>query len=113
MALILEFLANAAVIVLLAKLLPSIHIGDFKDALIVALVIAILNVTLGWILRGVANLFTLWLVRDIIRVAVLTVMVKLASNMMKRFEVTGWLPALIVAIGIVLSDHLVLRLYYD
>lgn len=28
MALILEFLANAAVIVLLAKLLPSIHIGD-------------------------------------------------------------------------------------
>ena len=58
MSLILHLLIDAAVIFGLAYLMPQVDVKSFGTALIVAIVLGLLNATVGWILRGVGNLVT-------------------------------------------------------
>jgi putative membrane protein len=107
MSFILEFLAEAAAILLLAKVIPDIKIKSFGTALGVAVVVALLNVTIGFLLSMVLNLFTLFLLGFIVRLIVTTIMIKLADKLFRGFEVNGWLPALMLAIGMALAGTLV------
>ncbi len=64
---ILELLVNAGVLFLLAYLLPSVTIKNYGTAILVALVIGILNATIGWLLRLPLNLITLGLLSFVVR----------------------------------------------
>lgn len=100
-------MAEAGVLLLLAKYLTGVTLKDFTSALIVAIVIAVLNYTVGAVLRFSLNLFTLWLLAFIVRVIVTALMVKLAAKLMDRFDVQGWLPAFIIAIALAITGGLV------
>jgi putative membrane protein len=105
--LILELLAEAAVIMLLAMALPDIKIRNYSTALGVAVVVALLNVTIGAIIRFPLNLVTLFFLVFIIRLIVTTLMIKLADKLFSGFEVNGWLPAFIIAVCMALAGSLV------
>jgi putative membrane protein len=103
---ILELLVNAGVLFLLAYLLPSVDIKNYGTAILVALVIGILNATIGWLLRLPLNIVTLGLLSFVVRLVVSAVMIKLADKLFGGFEVKGWGAAFLLAICIAIVGTL-------
>lgn len=99
MEFILNLLVSAGVIVLLAYALPQVHVKSFLTALWVAFLIGLLNATIGWIIRGILNLVSFFLLEAIIGLIVTTLMIKLVDKLVKNFKVDGWWPALVIAIA--------------
>ena len=104
---ILNLLTNAGVLFLLAALLPSVTIKNYVTAIWVALVIGILNATIGFLLRLPLNILTLGLLTFVVRLIVSVLMIKLADKLFPGFEVKGWLPAFIIAICIAIAGSLI------
>jgi putative membrane protein len=104
---ILNLLISAGVLFLLAALLPSVSIKNYATAIGVALVIGILNATIGFLLRLPLNILTLGLLTFVVRLIVSAVMIKLADKLFPGFEVKGWLPAFIIAICIAIAGSLI------
>lgn len=106
MGFILELLINAGVLFLLAYLMPSVTIKNYGTAIGVALVIGILNATVGFLLRIPLNIVTLGLLNFVVRLVVTAVVIKLADKLFTGFEVRGFGPALIIAIVMALVGSL-------
>ncbi|HEX2535491.1 MAG TPA: phage holin family protein [Chitinophagaceae bacterium] len=112
MELILELLAEAAVLLLLAKLIPDVIVRSFGTALAVAVVVGLLNATIGWILRLPLNIVTLGLLSFVVRLVVTAVMILLADRLFKGFEVRGFATALLVAVLMAIAGTLISYLIY-
>jgi putative membrane protein len=97
---IIELLVNAAILLVLAYLMPSVAIKNFGTAILVALVVGILNATVGVLLRLPLNIVTLGLLSFVIRLIVSAVMIKIADKLFSGFIVKGFVPPLIIAVVI-------------
>ena len=106
MGFILELLINAVVLFLLAYLMPSVTIKNYGTAIGVALVIGILNATVGFLLRIPLNIVTLGLLNFVVRLVVTAVVIKLADKLFTGFEVKGFGSALIIALVMALVGSL-------
>lgn len=95
---LLQLLINAAVLVLTARIIPSIKIRSYGTAIMVALVIGLLNATVGFILRLSLNLVTLWLLSFFVRLLVLAIVIKIADKLFDGFEVKSFGAALLLAL---------------
>ncbi|MBU0695628.1 MAG: phage holin family protein [Bacteroidetes bacterium] len=107
MNLIIELLLNAAVVLLLAYLLPSITVKNYGTAFLVAVVVAFLNFLIGWIFRFAFNLVSLYLLQSLVSLIVTAIMIKIADQFFKGFKVKGWIPAFIIAICIAVANYLI------
>lgn len=97
MRLILEILLMGLAVFLGAKLVPGVKVDGYSSALIAALLIALANATIGFILRILTfpiNFLTLGLVSFIISV----LMVMLVDQLMTGFYTSGFLSAALLAI---------------
>lgn len=103
---IIELLVNAGVLFLVAALLPSVNIKSYGTAILVALVIGLLNATIGFLLRLPLNIITLGFLSFIVRLIVSAVMIKLADKLFSGFEVKGWGAAFLLAICIAIAGAL-------
>ncbi|HUS02909.1 MAG TPA: phage holin family protein [Chitinophagaceae bacterium] len=103
---IIELLVNAGVLFLLAALLPSVNIKSYGTAILVALVIGLLNATIGFLLRLPLNIITLGFLSFIVRLIVSSVMIKLADKLFSGFEVKGWGAAFLLALCIAIAGAL-------
>ena len=112
MTFILELLINAGVLFLLAALLPSIHIKNYGTAIGVALVIGILNATIGFLLRLPLNIITLGLLSFVVRLIVSAVMIKLADKFFRGFEVKGWGAAFLLAICMAIAGTILTNILH-
>jgi len=84
-----------------AKLVPGVSIDGFGNAIIAAVLIALANATIGFILRLLTfpvNFITLGLMSFIITV----LMILLVDNMMTSFNTNGFLSAAFLAIVVAL-----------
>lgn len=95
--LLVVWLVSALALVVAAYLLPSVEIDTFSTALIAALVIGLLNATLGALLRLVVFPLT-WLLPGLIFVLVNALMILLASRLIRGFRVRNYGSALLVAL---------------
>ncbi len=92
--LIARFLGTVLAVLLAAYLVPGFHVDTFYTALIVAVVLALLNVTLKpllMILTLPLNLITLGLFTFVINAG----LILLIATFVKGFQVTGFVPALL------------------
>jgi len=103
---ILHILLTAGILVLMAKLLPTIIIKDYKTAVLVALVIGLLNATLGWLISFPVNLITLYFLTFLVHLLVTAIMIKIADKLFADFEIKGFTPALIIAVVIAIVGTL-------
>jgi len=97
MKLIIKLILMGAAVAIAAYVLPGVEVDTFWWAIIVAVVIALLNGTVGAILRLLTlplNFLTLGLVSLIITI----LMVMLASNLLSGFEIGGLRNALVFAV---------------
>lgn len=109
---ILTLLLEAGVILLIAAILPTIYIKDFKTAFFVTLVLGLLNATIGFILRLPLNLVTLFLVTFIVRLVITALLIKVVDKFFSGFKVDTFTAALILAFAMALAGGLFDRLYY-
>lgn len=100
---IIELLVNAAIIMLLAHFLPTIIIKNYGTAILVALIVGLLNATIGAVLRFPLNLLTLGLLSFFVRLIVTAIVIKLADKLLKDFEIKGFSPALIMALALAID----------
>jgi len=101
MKLIIEILLMGLAVFIGAKLVPGVTVDGYGNAIIAAVLIALANATIGFILRLLTfpiNFLTLGLVSFIITV----LMILLVSNMMNSFHVSGFLSAAFLAIVVAL-----------
>ena len=95
--LLVVWLLSAVALVIAAYVIPDVEIADFKTALIAALVIGLLNATIGFLLRILAFPIGIFL-PGLIYFLVDAAMILLASRLMSGFRVKGYLQALLVAL---------------
>lgn len=107
---ILLLLLNAGVILLVAKLLPSVVISNYKTAISVAVVIGLLNATVGFLLRLPMNLVTLFLLTFLVRLFVTAIIIKIAAIFFSGFQVKTFTAALILACAMAVTDAIFERL---
>ena len=100
---ILTLLINAAILLGMAFILPTVTIKNYKTAILVALVIGLLNATVGWIIRFPLNIVTFGLLSFIIHLFVMALMIKLADILFSDFQIKGFVPAIIIAIVMALA----------
>lgn len=110
---IVNLLVSAGVLILLAYMLPSVHVKSFGTALWVAFLIGILNATVGFLLRLPFNLVTLFLLEFLVRLIVTAIIIKLVDKLVGNFEVKGFWPAVIIAIALAVTGTLVDRAFAD
>jgi putative membrane protein len=101
-----ELLFNALVLLLLSRYMESVHVKNYGTAVGVALVVALLNATIGALLRFPLNLVTLFLLSFLVRVLVTAIMIKIADAFFNGFRVDGFKTALIVAVVLALAGAL-------
>ncbi|AKD04733.1 phage holin family protein [Pontibacter korlensis] len=104
---IIDLLVSAGVILLLAYIMPSVHVKSFWTALWVAFLIGIFNATIGWLLGGILNLASFFLLESIVSLIVTAIMIKLVDWLVGNFKVDGFLPALIIAVATAVALALV------
>lgn len=98
MGFLLQLLVNAAILLVLEKIMPRVKVRSFGTAVGVALVVGFLNATVGFLLRLPLNILTLGLLSFLVRLFVTAVMIKIADKFFSGFEVEGFMPALIIAV---------------
>ncbi|RYF17247.1 MAG: phage holin family protein [Flavobacteriales bacterium] len=101
MRFIIEVLLMGLAFYIGAKLVPGVSIDGYGNAIIAAILIALANATIGFILRLLTfpiNFLTLGLVSFIITV----LMILLVDNMMNSFNTSGFLAAAFLAIIVAL-----------
>ncbi|PWS32303.1 phage holin family protein [Pedobacter paludis] len=101
MRFIIEILLMGLAFFIGAKLVPGVEVAGYGSAIIAAVLIALANSTIGFILRLLTfpvNFLTLGLVSFIITV----LMILLVDSMMTSFNTSGFLAAAFLAIVVAL-----------
>ena len=108
---VISVLLNATVLFALAAVLPSVKIKNYTTAIFVALVIGLLNATIGFSIRLPLDILTLGLITFFIKIFVSAIMIKLASGLFPGFKVTGWVPAFIISFCMAIAGTLYRYIY--
>lgn len=105
MNLLIIWLLNALGLLIVAYLIPGIKVDSFRTALVAALAIAVVNVTIGVVLRVITFPLTIvtlgifWLVLN-------AILLQIAAALVKGFEVKSFLSAFFGAIVLSLVNSL-------
>lgn len=92
MALLLQWVLSAIALILVSKIVPGFRVLGFWPALIAALVIGLLNATVGFLLKIITFPLSV-LTLGIFLLVINGLMILLASAVVPGFRVTGFLPA--------------------
>jgi len=111
MMLIVHWLLSALSLLLVAYLVPGFHMRGFGTALIAAVVIGLVNATLGFVLKILTLPLTI-VTFGLFLLVINAVMLKLAAALVPGFEVYGFLPALLGAIILSLISLVLRSLIY-
>jgi putative membrane protein len=108
---IVNWLLGALALWLVAQIIPGIQIRGFGAALLATIVIAIVNITIGPILRFIAwpiTVLTLGLFRWVLNAFLL----KLASMFTPGFRIDGFLNALLGSLVLTVLDIVLHRVVW-
>ena len=110
MRLLLSWLLSALALIIVSYLLPGFHVEGFKAALIAALVIGLINATLGLLLKLVTLPLTL-LTLGVFWWVINALMLLVASSLLSpSFRVDGFLWAFLGAIVLSLVNVVLRKL---
>jgi putative membrane protein len=108
---IVNWLVGALALWLVAQIIPGIQIRDFGAALLATIIIAVVNITIGPILRFIAwpiTVLTLGLFRWVLNAFLL----KLASLFTPGFRIDGFLNALLGSLVLTVLDIVLHRVVW-
>jgi len=103
--LITVFIVDFLGVLLGAHYLKRVHLETFQKGLVVALVLALLNVTLGAVLDFLTTPFR-WIKLGLFSLVVDAIVILIANKLMRGFKVDGFMPAVGLAIVIAIVNVL-------
>ncbi len=107
---IVAILLKAAVVVLIAKLVPGVRVRGYSSAIGVALVYGLLSFFLGWILRALAFPLII-LTFGLFALVINGLLLWLTDKMLESFEIKGGkslaLATVLMTVGFVLVELIV------
>jgi putative membrane protein len=92
MTLLLQWILSAVALILVSKIVPGFRVLGIWPALIAALVIGLLNATVGFVLKIITFPLSI-LTLGIFLLVINSLMILLASAIVPGFRVTGFAPA--------------------
>jgi len=110
---IINLLISAVVIFIIAYIMPQVTIRNFGTAIIVAILIGLLNATIGFLIRLPMNILTLGILSFVVRLVVTAIVIKIVDKIIGGFEVKGFMPALVMAVAMALAGTLIDRAFAD
>ena len=99
------FIVNFLGVLLGAAYMKRVHLETFQKGLVVALVLAILNVTLGSVLDFLAAPLR-WITLGLFALVIDAIVILIASKLMKGFKVESFMPAVGLAVIIAIVNVL-------
>jgi putative membrane protein len=109
---IIHWILSAIALVVATNLVPGFYINDIRSALMAALVIGVLNATLGFFLKVITFPFAI-LSFGIFLLVINAAMILLATKIVPGFVVYGWVPAFWVAVILAIVGMLIRALMKD
>lgn len=106
MRMLVHWLLNAVALLIVTYVVPGFHVSGIVAALIAALVIGLLNATLGLFLKVITFPLTV-VTLGIFWFVVNAIVLKLASMFVPGFTIIGFLPAFLGAIVLALINLVV------
>jgi len=110
--LLVQWLLTALALLIVSRIVPGFYVNGLGPALVAALVIGLLNATIGLVLKILTfplSILTLGLFLLVIN----GLMILLASNLVRGFRVTGFLPAFWGAIVLALLGMVIRALTHE
>ena len=107
MRLLIHWVVSAVLLLVVAHLVPGFYVAGFTAALIAALVIGLVNATLGSFLKVITFPLTI-LTFGIFLIVINALMLMVASHFLRGFHVAGFTPAFWGAIALSLL-HMVVK----
>jgi putative membrane protein len=111
-----HLLISALIILAVSKLVPGVKLRSFGTAIVVALVLGVLGVVLGWALTLVfsivalpAILLTFGLALILVRLIVNMILLWLTDKLIEGFEIDGMGTLLIASLVISVLQHVAFR----
>lgn len=113
MRFIISLLVTGLVVALASLIVPGVQVAGFGWAIVTGLVIGLVNAIVGGILR----LFTFplnWLTFGLVSFIITVLMIMLSDKIMgTKFEVDGFLPALLFAIVVAVIEMIIGKMTAD
>ena len=97
MTLLIKWLLTSLALLATAYIVPGFKVKGFRTALVAALVIGLLNITIGWIL-GLLTLPLTILTLGLFFFVLNAFLLKIAAGLVDDFEIDGWVSAILGAI---------------
>jgi putative membrane protein len=97
--LFIHWVLSAVVLLIISQFVPGFQVHGLEPALIAALVIGLLNGTLGLLLKIVTFPITI-LTLGLFLLVINALMIRLAAHLVTGFHVNGWIPALLGAVAL-------------
>ena len=97
--LFIHWVLSAFVLLIVSHLVPGFMVHGLEPALIAALVIGLLNGTLGLLLKIITFPITI-LTLGLFLLVINALMIRFAAHLVTGFHVTGWVPALVGAVAL-------------
>jgi len=95
---IIHWVLSAIALMVCTNLIPGFYVNDIQSALVAALVIGVLNATLGFVLKVITFPFAI-VTFGIFLLVINAAMIMLASKIVSGFVVYGWVPAFWAGVG--------------
>lgn len=107
LALLLQWFLYAVALLIVSKIVPGFHVHGLWPALIAAVVIGLLNATLGFFLKIITFPLTV-ITLGLFLLVINGLMILLASSIVRGFHVRGFFPAFWGAVVLAIL-HMVIR----
>ncbi len=98
MKLLLRWAASAAALLIVAYLIPDVSVASWQTAFVAALVVGLVNATLGAVVKLITTPFR-WLTLGLLTLVINAVMFWIATEVVDGFDVDGALTALIASLA--------------
>ncbi|OGQ78417.1 MAG: hypothetical protein A3F90_04710 [Deltaproteobacteria bacterium RIFCSPLOWO2_12_FULL_60_19] len=112
MYVIAHWFLGALSLLIVAHIVPGFNVRGFGAALIAALVVGLVNATLGFLLK-ILTLPLTFLTFGLFLIVVNALMLKLAAALVPGFSVQGFLPAILGAIVLSVVNFALKTLAYN
>jgi putative membrane protein len=97
--LLIHWILSAFVLLIVSRIVPGFQVHGLEPALIAALVIGLLNGTLGLLLKIITFPITI-LTLGLFLLVINALMIRLSAHIVTGFHVSGWIPALWGAVAL-------------
>lgn len=109
---IIHWVLSAIALMVATNIVPGFYVNDIQSALLAALIIGVLNATLGFILKVLTFPFAI-ITFGLFLLVINAAMILLAAKFVTGFVVYGWVPALWAALILAILGMLIRALMKD